>query len=181
MINILYNLSKNRQRNLHNLILYIKSIFERRCKRLKLKGKKVGFVLTGSFCTFRTTIQEMQNLVKLGANVFPIMSFNSYNLDTKFGKAKDFIAEIENSGYFVTNQSGKVLSDQTVRRMINKYSSLASIKLHITPHMFRHTFATSLLEADVDIRFIQYQQWIERSSREYRAIAKSKKLLFCSI
>lgn len=47
------------------------------------------------------------------------------------------------------------LTDQTVRRMINKYTALAAIDLHITPHMFRHTFATSLLEADVDIRYIQ--------------------------
>ena len=58
-------------------------------------------------------------------------------------------------GYFFVNQSGRALSDQSVRRMINKYTSLASIELHITPHMFRHTFATSLLEADVDIRYIQ--------------------------
>lgn len=53
------------------------------------------------------------------------------------------------------NQSGAPLSDQSVRRMINKYCSLAAIDLHIPPHMFRHTFATSLLEADVDIRYIQ--------------------------
>lgn len=58
-------------------------------------------------------------------------------------------------GNFFVNQSGKALSDQSIRRMINKYTSLASIGQHITPHMFRHTFATSLLEADVDIRYIQ--------------------------
>ena len=47
------------------------------------------------------------------------------------------------------------MSDQTVRRMINKYTSLAAIEQHITPHMFRRTFASSLLDADVDIRYIQ--------------------------
>jgi integrase/recombinase XerD len=67
----------------------------------------------------------------------------------------DFQTEIKKCNHFFANQSGKALSDQSVRRMINKYSSLAAIELHITPHMFRHTFATSLLEADVDIRYIQ--------------------------
>ena len=68
---------------------------------------------------------------------------------------KDFHAEIQNCNHFFANQDGRALSDQSVRRMINKYTSLAAIDLHITPHMFRHTFATSLLEADVDIRYIQ--------------------------
>lgn len=67
----------------------------------------------------------------------------------------DFLEEIQKSNYFFVNESGTALSDQSVRRMIKKYSSLAAIELHITPHMFRHTFATSLLEADVDIRYIQ--------------------------
>lgn len=67
----------------------------------------------------------------------------------------DFASEIETCGYFFVNQIGHPLSDQSVRRMINKYATLSSIPLHITPHMFRHTFATSLLDADVDIRYIQ--------------------------
>ena len=67
----------------------------------------------------------------------------------------NFYIEIESCKHFFANQNGKAISDQTVRRMINKYTTLASIELHITPHMFRHTFATSLLEADVDIRYIQ--------------------------
>lgn len=66
-----------------------------------------------------------------------------------------FLSEMQNCEHFFANQNGTALSDQSVRRMINKYSSLAAIELHITPHMFRHTFATSLLEADVDIRYIQ--------------------------
>lgn len=57
--------------------------------------------------------------------------------------------------HFFVNHFGNALSDQSVRRMINKYTALASIEQHITPHMFRHTFATSLLDADVDIRYIQ--------------------------
>lgn len=67
----------------------------------------------------------------------------------------EFFTEIARCQNFFTNQSGKPLSDQAVRRMITKYSKLAAIELHITPHMFRHTFATSLLDADVNIRYIQ--------------------------
>ena len=63
--------------------------------KLEVKGKKVGFVLTGSFCTFSKTIPKIKELKKLGADIVPIMSYNSYELDTKFGKAKDFIKEIE--------------------------------------------------------------------------------------
>ncbi len=63
---------------------------------MDLKDKKIGFILTGSFCTFQKVIPKMKEIKKLGAEIIPIMSFNSYNLDTKFGKAKDFIEEIEN-------------------------------------------------------------------------------------
>ena len=62
---------------------------------MEVKGKKIGFVLTGSFCTFSKTIEKMKQLKKLEADIIPIMSFNSYKLDTKFGKAKDFIKQIE--------------------------------------------------------------------------------------
>ena len=60
-----------------------------------LVGKKIGFALTGSFCTFEKTIPQISRLIEEGADVLPIMSFNSYNLDTKFGKSKDFIEKIE--------------------------------------------------------------------------------------
>ncbi len=64
-------------------------------------------------------------------------------------------SEIASCGYFFVNRLHHKLSDQSVRFMINHYAELAGISQHITPHMFRHSFATLLLEQDVDIRYIQ--------------------------
>lgn len=66
-----------------------------------------------------------------------------------------FKADISACGYFFVNKRKQKLSDQSVRFMINRYAALAGIEQHITPHMFRHSFATLLLEQDVDIRYIQ--------------------------
>ena len=63
---------------------------------MNLEGKRIGFAFTGSFCAFARTIDELKKIIKLGAHVVPIMSENSYTLDTKFGKASEFIEEIEN-------------------------------------------------------------------------------------
>ena len=60
-----------------------------------------------------------------------------------------------NFAYFFINRLGQRLSEQSVRFMIKKYSQLANLGKGVTPHMFRHTFATLLLEEEVDIRYIQ--------------------------
>ena len=62
---------------------------------MELNNIKIGFALTGSFCTFKKAIPKMKELIKKGADILPIMSYNSYKLDTKFGKAVEFIKEIE--------------------------------------------------------------------------------------
>ena len=62
---------------------------------MEVKGKKIGFVLTGSFCTFQKVIPIINELKKREAHVLPIMSYNSFKLDTKFGKAQYFIDKIE--------------------------------------------------------------------------------------
>ena len=66
-----------------------------------------------------------------------------------------FQNDIETCGYFFVNRLCRKLSDQSVRFMIDHYARLANLDQHLTPHMFRHSFATLLLEQDVDIRYIQ--------------------------
>lgn len=59
------------------------------------KNLKLGVAFCGSFCTFKQAIDMLRNLVALGIDVYPIMSFNAYTITTRFGRAEDFINEIE--------------------------------------------------------------------------------------
>lgn len=66
-----------------------------------------------------------------------------------------FCDKLSKSDYFFINRLDNRLSEQSVRAIVSKYTDKAAISRHITPHMFRHSFATLLLEEDVDIRYIQ--------------------------
>ena len=56
---------------------------------------RVGYAMCGSFCTIEKSIEQMKNLIDMGYEVIPIMSKNLYETDTKFGKAKAIIDEVE--------------------------------------------------------------------------------------
>lgn len=61
---------------------------------MDLKDKKIGFAMTGSFCTFKKVIEELRRLSSKGAEIFPIMSLSSSTFDTRFGSAGGFMNEI---------------------------------------------------------------------------------------
>lgn len=56
---------------------------------------KVGFAMCGSFCTFSKAIDQMKNLADKDYKVVPIMSFNAYSMNTRFGEAKKFQKQIQ--------------------------------------------------------------------------------------
>ncbi|MBO5059504.1 MAG: dipicolinate synthase subunit B [Clostridia bacterium] len=62
---------------------------------MDLKGKTIGFAMTGSFCTFSKVLKELEALASTGADIIPIMSEMAYNTDTRFGSAEDFRNRME--------------------------------------------------------------------------------------
>lgn len=54
-----------------------------------LAGKKIGYAICGSFCTFKKAFEQINRLIELGADVTPIMSFNAFTLNTRFGTAEE--------------------------------------------------------------------------------------------
>ncbi len=83
--------------------------------------------------------------------------------------------------YFFLNKFNKKLSEQTVRILLKKIESELELSTHITPHMFRHTFATTLLEKGVDIRYIQnilgHSSISTRQIYTYVTYSKQKEIL----
>ena len=61
----------------------------------RLKGKKIGCVMTGSFCTFKKVFEAWGNLRNEGAELYPIMSFNAAKLDTRFYQAAQSVMLFE--------------------------------------------------------------------------------------
>ena len=150
----------------------IRSILEEVHKRQKLN-------LDNMTVLRETAVIEM--LFATGMRVSELSGLKTKNIDLKegviriFGKgSKERIAYIgnaevlealrkyaeacqpERNGTFFLNSRGKRLSEQSVRNIVRKYGELVDYPTRITPHMFRHSVATLLLEEDVDIRCIQH-------------------------
>lgn len=56
----------------------------------------IGFAICGSFCNFCNAFYVLEQLVKSGEEVLPIMSYNAYSTDTRFGTAAEHIERAEN-------------------------------------------------------------------------------------
>ena len=62
---------------------------------MKLKGKKVGVALTGSFCTYEKVFVQLRKLKQEGAEIVTIFSNASQTIDSRFGSPEDFMKEAE--------------------------------------------------------------------------------------
>lgn len=116
-------------------------------------------IRVGELCSLRCDDIDLKNKIMRvngkGAKERYIHITNKNVVNALKQYRKLYASEISKTGYFFCNNRQNRLSEQSVRFMVNKYANLCTTSIHITPHMFRHTVATLLLEEDVDIRYIQ--------------------------
>ena len=62
---------------------------------MSLSGKRIGFGMTGSHCTYEAVMPEIEKLIQMGAEVVPVVTFTLKNTNTKFGDGEDWLARIE--------------------------------------------------------------------------------------
>ena len=58
-------------------------------------NERIGFALTGSFCTFAAAFEQMEQLAQMGYRIQPIMSEHAFRTDTRFGRAADWVRRAE--------------------------------------------------------------------------------------
>ena len=75
---------------------------------MELANCNIGFGITGSFCTFAKIKEELKKLADTGADITPVFSFNAQKINSRFGKADEFVAEVEK----ITGKNGMKTIEQ---------------------------------------------------------------------
>ena len=92
------------------------------------KGNKERYVLFGEIC-----LNKLNNY----------LSLSRVYLDVK------------HSNYLILNRNGGQITTRSIEKILQKYQKLSSIKVNVTPHTLRHTFATHLLDGGADLKTVQ--------------------------
>lgn len=153
-----------------------------------LKDKKIIFGLTSSQYAFEKTIPQILKLKKEGAQVIPVMSYDAYNIDSRFGKAKEFVKKIEE----VTNR--KVIHTNDEAENFNDFNEIdimeicpcsgntigkLAIGIMDTPVL---KMARKILRNDKCLIIgISTADGLARKCRKYWKTIKWKKYIFCTI
>lgn len=116
-------------------------------------------IRVSELCNIKTNVVDLNNkhilILGKGKRERLIPLCEASVIDSLSNYQQVYADYIKSDSAFFLNRDFRPLSDQSVRFIIRKYTKLSKVTETITPHMFRHTIATQLLENGVDIRNIQ--------------------------
>lgn len=78
-----------------------------------------------------------------------------YKLIDQYFKKSYPILNKNNSDYLILSKTGKKINDREIRKVVDDAASISGIKIKISPHVLRHTFATHMLTSGADLRSVQ--------------------------
>jgi integrase/recombinase XerD len=87
--------------------------------------------------------------------IIPIGSYPQKAIEKYLIKGRSILKKGKDTGFLFLNNNGEKLSSMGVSKIVSKYLSLAGIKKRVVPNIFRHSFATTLLDNDIDLKSIQ--------------------------
>lgn len=117
-------------------------------------GARISEICSLKACDINLTSKTVKIMGK-GARERIIQIENRNVLSILKQYHKLFKKQIKANEFFFLNNRNHRLSEQSMRTIIRNLEKQINSEIHITPHMFRHSVATMLLEEDVDIRYIQ--------------------------
>ncbi len=172
----------------YNLLSQVKTDYQKRCAIRDIAVLEILFA-TGArvseICTLTSSSVDLTNhTIKIfgkGSKERMIQIENPDVIKALQSYYTLFQEDIKSCGFFFVNKLHNRLTEQSVREIIRKYTDMTEYDIHITPHMFRHSFATLLLEEDVDIRYIQkllgHSSITTTQIYTYVAMSKQKEIL----
>lgn len=89
------------------------------------------------------------------SRIIPLTTTVSQTLNLYLSQSRPTFTKESIGCLFVSSKSGGKLDVKDIERIVKKWAKRAKIKKHITPHSFRHSFATHMLAGKADIRQIQ--------------------------
>lgn len=118
-------------------------------------GVRVDELVNIKLCDIDFNSKKIKILGKGNKERYVFFGTKCLNLINKYLCNSRKILEVNNSEFLLLSKTGKKINSREVRNIINQEVEVSGLKIKISPHTFRHTYATHMLNEGADLRVVQ--------------------------